>query len=102
MTVVLFCRIGLETNLEDTNDMVCTSDFIWGMWGDQDYKRQATGEGATFRERKRIWVSCTKCGVTVTSSYLKQNISCLYDIYIPQTRGVDEEDMWQYQTSAQG
>ena len=54
------------------------------------YKQQATGEGATFRERKKTWVSCTKCIVTVVASYLKTHMMQIHVICIPQTRGVDE------------
>ena len=49
------------------------------------------GEKATFRERKRFWVSCTECRVTVKQSYLKQNMEILHGICAPQTRGVDEK-----------
>ena len=33
-------------------------------------------------------VSCTKCGVTVTASYLKQNTARLHGICVPKMRGV--------------
>ena len=42
--VAIFCRIGLEKNLDKTKAMVCTPDFILGKWGEQSYKKQATGE----------------------------------------------------------
>ena len=48
------------------------------------------GEGATFRERKKTQVSCTKCGVTVATSYLKTYTEITHDICVPQTRGVEE------------
>ena len=35
-------------------------------------------------------VSCTECGVTVATSYLKQHVTRLHGICVPQTRGVDE------------
>ena len=34
-----------------------------GVVGEQAYKWRAMGEKATFRERKRFRVSCTKCRV---------------------------------------
>ena len=34
VTVAMFRRIGLETNLENTKTMVCTPGFIWGNWGE--------------------------------------------------------------------
>ena len=36
-------------------------------------------------------VSCTDCGVTLESSYLKQKMASLHGICVPQMRGVDEE-----------
>ena len=33
--------------------MTCTLRLIWGHLGKNDYKRQATGEGATFPGRKK-------------------------------------------------
>ena len=33
MTVAMFLRMGLETNLEKTKAMVCTPGLIWVKWG---------------------------------------------------------------------
>ena len=54
---------------------------------------QAPGgrEGETFRERKRVMVSCAECGVTVAQSYLKQHVMILHGLCVPHTRGVDEK-----------
>ena len=60
VTVAMFRMMGLETNLDKTNSMVCTSRFVWGEWGEQAYMQQATGKRVTFRERKNIQVICTK------------------------------------------
>ena len=30
VTVAMFRMMGLETNLDKTNSMVCTSRFVWG------------------------------------------------------------------------
>ena len=49
------------------------------------------GEEETFRYRKRLQVSCIKCGVTVEKLYLKQHMEILHVICVPQTRGVDEK-----------
>ena len=46
--VEMFCRVGLQTNLEKTNAMVCTPGFIWGYIGEEAYKGRETGEGVTF------------------------------------------------------
>ena len=56
VTVVMFQRMGLEMNLEKTKAIVCTPGFIWEKWGELAYKRRATGEGETFRGRKKTKV----------------------------------------------
>ena len=43
VTVEIFCRMGLETNLEKTKTMVCTPGFIWEEWGGA--RIQAAGDG---------------------------------------------------------
>ena len=58
-----------------TKAMMCTPGFIWEMVGGMAYKIQATGEGATFRERKKESLSCATCGVTVAASYLKSHMA---------------------------
>ena len=47
--------------------MVCTPRFIWGEMRELAYKRRATGERATFRDRKKARLSFATCGVTVTA-----------------------------------
>ena len=58
--------------------------------GEIAYKVRATGEGETFRERKKERVSCDTCGVAVVAFYLKAHIARCHGICVPQTRGVDE------------
>ena len=70
-TVAMFHSMGLETNLKKTKYVVCVPGFIWGEWRGQAYKRRETGEGAKFRDRKRVQVSCNKCGVTMAALYLE-------------------------------
>ena len=76
----MFCRMEPEKNLKKTKAMVCMPDLIWGNWGEQAYKRRETGEREKFRERKRRRLSCTGCGVTVVSSYLKHHMDGLHGI----------------------
>ena len=73
----MFHRMGIDANLEKTNAMVCMHGFIWGKWGEVAYKRRTTGEGATFRERKKTRLSFTECGVTVAASYLKVHLALI-------------------------
>ena len=90
VTVVMFHRMVLEKNLDKNNFMVCTLGFIWGEWGEQAYKWWSTGEGETFRDRKRLRLSFTACGMTVASSYLKQHMASSHVICVHRTREVDE------------
>ena len=43
VTVEMFRRMELETNMEKTKVMVCTPGFIWGEVGGLAYKRRVTG-----------------------------------------------------------
>ena len=43
VAVTMLRRMGLETNLDRTKSMVFTPCFIWEEWGEQAYKRRATG-----------------------------------------------------------
>ena len=43
--VRMFERVGLQTNLVKTNEMVCTPGLIWGEMGVLAYKRRARVEG---------------------------------------------------------
>ena len=63
--VRIFERVGLQTNLGKTKAMICMPQFIWGKQEAEAYKRQATGEGPTFGDRKRTRVSCKVCGGTM-------------------------------------
>ena len=79
----------METNLENTKALVCTTGYICGKWSDVAYTTRATGEGETFRERKRSRVSCAEYGVTVAALYLKGNTERKHGRSVPQTREVD-------------
>ena len=77
-------------NLDKTKAMVCTPEFIWGVWGDLAYKQKAAGKGATFIERKKKIISYNVCSVLVSDSYLKKQMEISNGICVPRTRGVDE------------
>ena len=59
LTVVMFKRVGLETNMQKTNSLVCTLGYIWGEWSKEAYKRQETGEGGNFRKINWLRLSCS-------------------------------------------
>ena len=86
--VRIFERVGLQTNLDKTKAMICMTGFIWGQQGAEVYKRQATGEGPTFRERKRTRVSCEVCVGKMAASSLLHHMDIKYGRVLPQVRGV--------------
>ena len=90
VTVAMLRRMGIDYNLEKTKAMVCTPGFIWRKGWETLYKRRATGEGATFWERKKTRVSCTECRAMVAASYLKTHMAQIHGLYVSQTRGVDK------------
>ena len=53
------------------------------------YKRRETGEGFTFRERKRNRVSGTECGGKFSVSSLHHHMERFHGRVLPPTRGVD-------------
>ena len=63
--------MGLERNLEKTKSLLCTPGYIWGKGSEAAYKLISTGERKSFRERKRVRLSCTVYGVIVVASSLK-------------------------------
>ena len=69
--------------------MICMPGFIWGEHGCEAYKRQATGEGSTFRERKGTRVSCEVCGGIMAASFLRHHMDIFDGRVFPQVRGVD-------------
>ena len=89
VTVAMFKRVGLETNLEKMKSMVCTPGYFWGEQSEEAYNRRATGEGETFRDRNWTRVSFTECGVTVASSSMKRHMERPHGGSVTQTREVD-------------
>ena len=65
--VVIFSRVDLETNLENKKLLVCTPGYIRGKWSEDVYKRRATGEGETFRDRNLSSVNCAECVLIVAA-----------------------------------
>ena len=41
--IIMFKRVGLQTNLSKTKAVICTPGFIWGQQGVEAYKRVSTG-----------------------------------------------------------
>ena len=87
-TVIMFERVGLQMNLNKTKDMICTPGLIGEKQGSEAYKRQATGEGPTFWERKRTRVSCEECGETMAASSLRHHMERAHGRVLLKVRGV--------------
>ena len=45
VSVLMFRRVVLETNLEKKKALVCTPVYIWCKWREAAYKSRATGGG---------------------------------------------------------
>ena len=86
--VGVFERFGLQTNLNNTKAVICTLGFIWGQQGAEAYKRRATEEGPTFRERNRTRVSCEECGEIIAAYSLRHHMDIAHGRVLPQVRGV--------------
>ena len=89
LIIRMFKRVGIQENLGITKAMSCTPGFIWGQQKAVDYKRRATGEGATFQERKRTRVRCVECRGTMAESSIFHHIEISHGIVLPQIRDVD-------------
>ena len=85
----MFERVGLQTNLNKTKGVICTPGFIWGQQGAEAYKRKATGEGPTFRERNRTRLRCEECGDTMAAYSIHHNMERAHGIVLPQVKGMD-------------
>ena len=66
----MFERVGLHTNLNNINAMICTMGFIWGQQESEACEQRATGEVPTFQERNKSRVSCEKCGEKMAATSL--------------------------------
>ena len=60
--VGLFDRVGLHTNVGKTVSMICRPCPTAGNQLEVAYGQKMTGEGLTYRERKRERVKCGDCG----------------------------------------
>ena len=83
VTVDMFFRVGLETNLDKTKTVVFTLGFIWVQIGEYAYKRRSTGEWVKCRERKRMRVSCSECGALMADSSLRHYIRRSHGVIPP-------------------
>ena len=68
--VGLFDRVGLNTNINKTVSMTCRPCTAAENQSEEAYGRIMTGEGLTFRERKRERVKCGDCGKEVAAGSL--------------------------------
>ena len=74
VTVAMLCTMVLDANLEKTRVLVCILKFIWN-GGGRSHIRDVQRGRSEFRERKRMWVSCTECSVRAATSYLKTHMA---------------------------
>ena len=60
--VVLFDRVGVQTNSGKTVSMVCHPCQATGNRTQATYGRRLTGEGSLYREQQQYQVECKECG----------------------------------------
>jgi hypothetical protein len=78
--VCLFECIGLYTNAAKTKVMMCILGGIREGYTEEEYTQHRTGvETAT--NRKRRWVDCQICGVSLQAGYLQGHLETQHDVY---------------------
>ena len=92
--VGLFDRVGLNTNTKKTVSMTCRPCTAEGNRSEKAYGRFMTGEGLTFRERKRERVECRDCGKEMAAGSL--------DSHCMSQHGKARERRWKQTDAATG
>ena len=92
--VGLFDRVGVNMNTRKTVRMTCSTCTAAGNWSEEAYGRLMTGEGLTFRERKRERVECGDCGKEVAAGSL--------DSHRMTQHGKAKERRWTWTDAAMG
>ena len=86
--------MGLNTNTGKTVGMTCRPCTAAGNLEEEAYGRLMTGEGPTFRERKRERVKCGDCGKEVAAGSL--------DSYCMSQHRKSQEKRWTWTDAATG
>jgi hypothetical protein len=72
--VDMFARVGLRTNTEKTQVMICTPGFIRTYYSTAAYKRKLSHQGDTYRQRKRRRTTCATCGKDLAEGSLLSHV----------------------------
>jgi len=70
----LFARVGLKTNSTKTKVMICTPGPIRTHISQEAYKRKLSGEGESYRDRKRRAVTCPVCDKSLAEGSLRSHM----------------------------
>jgi hypothetical protein len=70
----LFGRVGLKTNTDKTEVMICHPGHISTRVSDEAYGRRLGHGGLTFRERSRQKVTCPTCHVGLAQNSLRRHM----------------------------
>ena len=87
--VGLFERVGLQTNTLKTKTMTCLPGYISGSLSDAAYKRRMTGEGDSYRARKRARINCPQCGKEMAHGSLPQHLLTQHGMIEDPTNWLD-------------
>ena len=92
--VGMFDRVGLNTNSGKTVSMTCRPCSTTGNRSEEAYGRLMTGEGPTFKERKRERGVCGDCRKEVAAGFL--------DSHRITQHGKPREKRWTWTDAATG
>jgi hypothetical protein len=79
----LFARAGLKVNIAKTKFMICLPNSHHSHMSEDAYKRRMTGEGETYRKRKRRRVECPECSKQLAASNLPAHLRNVHKICGP-------------------
>jgi hypothetical protein len=78
--VDLLARTGMQVNIGKTKAMIVTGGKGIARQSTPAYKRRMTGEGLTYREKKRRRVECPLCGEPLRESNLTDHIRFIHEL----------------------
>ena len=70
----VFKRMGLETNTAKTESMTCYPGHVRTQLNNLSYERMMTGQGPTYKARRRQRVTCPECQVEMAAGSLTQHL----------------------------
>jgi hypothetical protein len=82
----LFRRVNLEANTKKSKSMISLPGKVKGQISSSAYDRRMSGEGVSYKDREQRKVQCKKCGSTLASASLGNNLLQQHGIQFTATR----------------